>query len=357
MISKKIFVPLLFVSNLSVLVTVAESWYRGNTHVHTVLSGHGDSSPEYVAKWYHDRGYHFLILREHNKFIDPKTVELPANKREDFILIPGQEITGKPVGVHTTAMNIDGLIDWANKETDSKGDVIQDHIHKTVEAGGQPILNHPHGGSSITSEDIRLVRDFHMMELYNANTKRNNLFKRRYLNLPLTSENTWDDLLTEGRRVYGVGSDDAHMFLKVGPNETNAGLGWVMVRSDRLDPDSIMDAMKRGDFYASNGIVLKSCNRGSKSYDVKVDVEKTRKLLLTLPEWAGLETRETETGYRIEFVGPGGKTLQATSGPEASYSLKKLDTYVRVCVVFARKKENVIYEEFFAWGQPAFEDD
>ncbi|MGY8696974.1 MAG: hypothetical protein ACKVGW_22595, partial [Verrucomicrobiia bacterium] len=59
----------------------------------------------------------------------------------------------------------------------------------------------------------------------------------------------------------------------------------------------------------------------------------------------------------IEFVGPGGKTLQATRGPEASYSLKKLDTYVRVRVVFARKKENVKYEEFFAWGQPAFEDD
>ena len=354
MTSKQFFVTLLVVSFLPVWITAAENWYRGNTHVHTALSGHGDSSPEFVAKWYHDCGYNFLILSEHNKFIDPKGVTLPEDKREDFILIPGQEITGKPVGVHTTAMNIDGLIDWTNKETDSKGYVIQDHIRKTVDAGGQPILNHPHGGSSITSEDIRLVRDFHMMELYNANTKRNNLFKRRYLNLPLTSENIWDDLLTEGRRVYGVGSDDAHMFLKVGPNETNAGLGWVMVRSDRLDPDSITDAMKRGDFYASNGIMLKTCKRGPKLYVVEVDVEKTRDLVSILPEWAGLETREAKTGYRIEFIGPGGKTLQATNGPEDSYSLKKLDTYARVRVVFARKKGNVMYEEFYAWGQPVF---
>jgi hypothetical protein len=266
MTSKQFFVTLLIVSFLPVWITAAENWYRGNTHVHTALSGHGDSSPEFVAKWYHDRGYNFLILSEHNKFIDPKGVTLPEDKRENFILIPGQEITGKPVGVHTTAMNIDGLIDWTNKETDSKGYVIQDHIRKTVDAGGQPILNHPHGGSSIT------------------------------------------------------------------------------------------DAMKRGDFYASNGIMLKTCKRGPKLYVVEVDVEKTRDLVSTLPEWAGLETREAKTGYRIEFIGLGGKTLQATNGPEASFSLKKLDTYARVRVVFTRKKGNVMYEEFFAWGQPVFSE-
>src|SRR5215212_10107531 len=52
-------------------------WYRGNTHVHTVLCGHADSAPEVVAKWYLDRGYHFLCLSEHNRFIDPANVALP----------------------------------------------------------------------------------------------------------------------------------------------------------------------------------------------------------------------------------------------------------------------------------------
>ncbi len=153
-------------------------WYRGNTHAHTELSGHGDTSPNAVAKCYHDHGYNFLILSEHNKFIDPETVALPKNKRSDFILIPGQEITGKPVGIHTTAMNIDGLIPWENKETDSKTTVIQSHIHGARKAGGHPILNHPHGGSAVTSQDISPVEGFQAMEVYNANTKRNNLFKR-----------------------------------------------------------------------------------------------------------------------------------------------------------------------------------
>ena len=57
-------------------LALAGKWYKGNTHVHTVLCGHADSTPEVVAQWYHDRGYNFLVLIEHNKFIDPTTVKL-----------------------------------------------------------------------------------------------------------------------------------------------------------------------------------------------------------------------------------------------------------------------------------------
>ena len=59
-------------------------WYRGNTHVHTVLCGHADSSPAAVAAWYLDRGYHFLCLSEHNRFIDTATVALPKRSQNEF---------------------------------------------------------------------------------------------------------------------------------------------------------------------------------------------------------------------------------------------------------------------------------
>ena len=85
----------------------AAKWYKGNTHVHTVLCGHADSTPEVVAQWYHDRGYNFLVLSEHNKFIDPSTVKLSGEIREDFLLVPGEEITGgrNNGSIHFTAMN------------------------------------------------------------------------------------------------------------------------------------------------------------------------------------------------------------------------------------------------------------
>ena len=40
-------------------------WYKGQTHTHT-LESDGDSTPEEVTRWYHERGYHFLVLSDHN---------------------------------------------------------------------------------------------------------------------------------------------------------------------------------------------------------------------------------------------------------------------------------------------------
>ena len=64
-----------------------------------------------VAQWYHDHGYNFTILSEHNRFIDPTTVKLSGEVREDFILVPGEEVTGRK-HIHTTAMNVGKLVPW-----------------------------------------------------------------------------------------------------------------------------------------------------------------------------------------------------------------------------------------------------
>ncbi|MDA9764879.1 CehA/McbA family metallohydrolase [Opitutales bacterium] len=219
-----------------------DTWYRGNTHTHTELCGHADSSPEFVTKKYHDLGYHFLVLSEHNKFINPETVSMPENKRNDFILIPGQEITGDQT-IHTTAMNIDGLIAWKDEGVPIDV-VIENHIKRTKDAGGAAILNHPHGGSNLKAPDILPATNVHMMELFNGSTRRNNIYKRKGMGYPLTAEPLWDELLTQGMFIYGVGSDDAHFIQTIGPDKSNAGLGWVMVRAKKLTPEAITIAME-----------------------------------------------------------------------------------------------------------------
>ena len=40
-------------------------WFKGNLHTHTLWSD-GNEFPEVVARWYHQRGYHFLVLSDHN---------------------------------------------------------------------------------------------------------------------------------------------------------------------------------------------------------------------------------------------------------------------------------------------------
>ena len=80
-------------------------WFKGNTHSHTTLSGHADTHPDTVALWYFERDYNFLILSEHNQFIDPDHVHLPVGRRNDFILIPCEEVS-ELEEVHATGMNM-----------------------------------------------------------------------------------------------------------------------------------------------------------------------------------------------------------------------------------------------------------
>ena len=60
--------------------TTQKKWFKGNTHTHTILCGHADSHPDTVAMWYLDRDYNFLILSEHNTFIDPDRVNLQIGR-------------------------------------------------------------------------------------------------------------------------------------------------------------------------------------------------------------------------------------------------------------------------------------
>jgi hypothetical protein len=55
-------IALVYLLSLMPTLGFAAKWYKGNTHVHTVLCGHADSTPEVVAQWYHDRGYNHLPL-------------------------------------------------------------------------------------------------------------------------------------------------------------------------------------------------------------------------------------------------------------------------------------------------------
>ena len=124
--------------------------------MHTTLCGHADSTPDFVAQWYHDRGYNFLVLSEHNKFIDPSTVNLKGELRDDFLLVPGEEVTGP---VHSTAMNINRLVPWQFKD-ENRSKIIQNHVDEIGKAKGAMILNHPNFGRRLHSHEIHPVKSF-----------------------------------------------------------------------------------------------------------------------------------------------------------------------------------------------------
>lgn len=329
-------------------VCAQNAWYKGNTHAHTVLSGHGDTAPDDVAKWYHDRGYNFLILSEHNRFIDPDSVHLPADRREDFILIPGEEVTGRKV-IHTTAMNIHGLVDWS-ADHPHKHQIIQSHVDSTIGAGGTPILNHPNFGWAVTADDMRPVERLHLFELYNGHPHVHNFGDSTHA----STEEMWDELLTDGMLIYGVSSDDAHDFQTWGTGISNPGRGWVMVRAPSLTPSAITQAMRGGHYYATSGVVLGDVQR-AENYRVSIEPEATRREMGS-PYLTGHHVHEGEPGFEIQFIGPGGVVLRSVRSETAEFEVDGSLDYVRAKVIFRRLRSGGGLEAFYAWTQPYFTD-
>jgi hypothetical protein len=325
-------------------------WYRGNTHAHTIRCGHADSEPEAVAKWYLDREYNFLCLSEHNQFIDPASVKLPEDRRKDFILIPGEEITSGQ-NVHMTGLNMTRIVNHLIKGPNGK--VIQRYTDMARELGGTPIINHPNFRWALQVSDIRPVKNCFLFELWNAHpTVNNNGDATR----PST-EKMWDDLLTDGMLIYGVSSDDTHELKVIDRSKSNPGRGWVMVRAPELTPKAIAAAMDHGDFYATNGVMLKSIDLASQSLKIVVDEAATKHEVgkdhvigeLLAPGAAA------KPGYSIEFFGPSGKLLASTDGTEATYTRDTSIAYFRARISFVHEINGEL-RRHRAWTQPVFQD-
>ncbi|MBT6330150.1 MAG: CehA/McbA family metallohydrolase [Kordiimonadaceae bacterium] len=347
------FILLIF---LSVFIAVSgasaqqSKWYKGNTHVHTTLSGHADTTPDEVAKWYLDRDYNFLILSEHNKFIDPETINLPEGRREDFILIPGEEVTDDDHVVHSTAMNIEDLVPWNKDANSSVTQAIQFHVDATHDHGGTTILNHPNFEYAIRTGDILGTHDLYMFELYNGHNAVNNYGDEKHI----STEVMWDSLLSQGMKIYGVSSDDAHQFQVMSPNVSNPGRGWVMVKADELSSEAMTEAMLKGDFYSTSGVLLKSIKSSSNHYAVTVDPEKTAEALKSTV-LRGKYVKDGKAGFRIEYIGPEGEILSTTYNESAKYSVSEPMTYLRVKTTYTRAISEGGFEEYYAWGQPVFD--
>jgi hypothetical protein len=147
-----------------------------------------------------------------------------------------------------------------------------------------------------------------------------------------STEALWDALLTRGRLLWGVGSDDSHYFRADhadDPDAARPGRAWVMVRADSLEPSAIASALHAGRFYATTGIVLR---------DYAADA---RGISLTIEQPA--EPR-ADTRFRTQFIGRGGRVLREAWGLSARYRFTGTEQYVRVKISDSNGRQ--------AWTQP-----
>jgi len=296
-------------------------WYKGNTHTHT-LNSDGDSTPDEVVRWYREHRYSFLVLTDHNFLTNVEGLNALHGADERFAVIKGEEVSdtfeGKP-------MHING-IDITERVPPQRGtsvvDVLQRNVDAIRRAKGIPHINHPNFGWAITADQLGQVRNNRLFEIYNGHPQVNNLGGGGVPGL----EEVWDAILSSGTVLYGVAVDDAHVFKRHSPDVAGPGRGWIVVRAARLEARTLLDAIERGDFYASTGVELSDYTVSEKAMTVTVSPGKTSK-------------------YRIQFIGTGGKLLKEAVESPATYEFRGDEGYVRAKVIESNG--------WVAWCQPA----
>jgi predicted metal-dependent phosphoesterase TrpH len=212
-------------------------FWRGNLHTHSNLSD-GAWALDDVVNAYKRNGYDFVMMSDHfTHHFNYPIADTRHHRGNDFTTILGAElhapVTSAGEWWHIVAAGLP--LDFAPVQ---KGETGPQIAQRAKDAGAFVGIAHP-AWSQLTIEDGRALSFAHAVEIYNhgcaVECDRGDGF---YLH---------DQLLNEGHHLSAFATDDAHF-----KSADHFG-GWVQVKADSLDPDVLLAALKRGDYYASQG--------------------------------------------------------------------------------------------------------
>jgi len=214
-------------------------FWRGNIHTHSTLSD-GALRPEQVVEAYKKVGYDFMTISDHflERFNWP-IVDTTAFRSDEFTTIIGAELHTPETSVgelwHILATGLP--LDFAPCGKDETG---QELARRAAEAGAFVSIAHP-SWSQLTIEDSHSIDSAHAVEIYNHSCA-----------VEVDRGEGWyllDQMLNDGKRLSAIATDDAHFT----SHDRGAFGGCIMVKADTLDPDVLLDALKAGNFYSSQG--------------------------------------------------------------------------------------------------------
>jgi len=202
-------------------------------------------------------------------------------------------------------------------------------------------INHPNYKYALSVEDMTVLEGARFFEVFNGYGANNNYGD----SIHPGTEAIWDrvniSFLGQNKPlIYGVASDDSHHYQVFDSKSANPGRAWVMVRADKLTPESLIESMKKGDFYATTGVSLKEISFKNKQLKIIVETEPA-------------------VNYRIQFIGCRAEDketaiLKESAGSEAVFDFSDDILFVRAKIISDKRKENPSCEgdSEVAWSQP-----
>jgi len=272
-------------------------WVKGNFHTHTTNSD-GPFSPQETIHRYKALGYDYLMLSDHDNLTATTGLDTGG-----LALIPGNEISSN--GPHILHVNAQSVV-----EPDPNRQAVLDAIGLD---GGFAVMSHPNFEKTFNhcpQELLESLKGYIGIEIFNDVVT--------HLEGSSWATDRWDRLLGKGRRVWGFANDDCH-------RPAGIGQGWNMVQATGHDPSAIVDAIRKGRFYASNGVTIERIHADG----MTITVETADACRISV---------YSDFGFRRDCID--GSTLSFTVPADAAYR------YVRFeCAGYGEQK---------AWTQPFF---
>lgn len=210
------------------------TWFKGNTHIHTSASDGGKTSTE-IAHLYHAAGYDFLFQTDH--WVGSES----GNEESDYPLLwlDGVEIDGHDRNgtyYHIVCLGLPGEV--ANALAQQRDD-FRAAVETAQGYGALIILAHPYW-TGHSSGDV-LQWQFDGVEVYNHLCQ--------WLNGKGYAGPYWSWSLEHCPNTFALAVDDAHLT----PNHPPWNGGWIMVNAPLCTREHILDAIRRGLFYSTQG--------------------------------------------------------------------------------------------------------
>jgi len=246
-----------------VLFSADKTVYKANLHCHTTVTD-GEYTPEETKKNYMANGYgivaytdhrvlcgysylndeNFLALHGCEMDIKNKMSKMPGYKNYKYkqyhfnLIATDENITHTPP---MPSMDYDDI------------DAINQYIKDRSDEGFLVCYNHPYW-SMQTSLDFGELRGCFAMEIYNHSCEMYGYYGY--------NPQAYDEMLRTGHKLYCVSADDNHNANITRRKQIQNALfnadfdsfgGFTMINSDSLKYRDVINALKQGDFYASQG--------------------------------------------------------------------------------------------------------
>ena len=260
--------------------------YKANLHAHSTVSD-GRLTPEQVKEAYKAHGYQILCLTDHEAPRQHQDLSEP-----DFLMLTGYECYIRPdrlnrydpfgPEVHLNLFARDPynetMINYnptsckylkpeeqaalrragSERLREYTAEYINEYIETAKREGYIVAYNH-FGWSLEPEEQVLRYKGCFSMEIFNYSSFRTNLFEYNGA--------LYDKMLRNGQRIACHSADDNHNVFPIGHPASDSFGGFAMIQPKELSYGAVIDAMEKGQMYASRGPLFEEVSmEGRKLY-------------------------------------------------------------------------------------------